>query len=68
MVRRKNIPMNVSDVVVGRCDATFYRRRGVGVHPCLLKGRNAELMVIDNGVDGGRFVDGGPAVQLPELD
>ena len=56
-----NVPMNVSDAVVGRCDVTLYTWCGVGVHPFLLKGKNVKL-------NGGRFVDGGPAVQLLELD
>ena len=58
-----NVPINVCDAVVGRCDVTLYTRWGVGVHPCLLKGKNVKLMVINNGMNGGRFVDGGPAVQ-----
>ena len=55
-----NVPMNVCDAV--RCDVTLYTRWGVGAHPCLLKGKNVKLMVITNGMNGG------PAVQRPELD
>ena len=28
------------------------------MHPCLLKGENVKLMVINDGLNGGRFVDG----------